>query len=1131
MRIVTGSLFVVSTLLVIGCGGHQVGTGSGTVQTGCNGSALAGDPTDAGACSPPAAPMQGCTTPMFTLQRGTNPQGKTDTFMEAEVSVAFDPRPDSQLVYAATIQVTTAPATNPPAPTGACIIQKRVRVYQSNNLGIDWQEMDGNDDLLTSQLAPDPDSGLTGFWGSDPDVAVGGDGTLYLTLLKEQGTPNCLATSVQALDPQATVQLWFAPPGGKLQPALPTPSGFRGVNPAVTALPSNENQGLDHPKVAASPTPGLVVVYHADGRGDPIVTLSRQGSAYAETNRFTLKDSKGNVMTRMFLAPAFDPDGDLYLAGNTGQAPTERSVARYHFQNGGWALKTAGTVPTIAKLAAEITLPTQLVSFANDSTPGLAVTKLGSATAPIVYVATKTNLVGDGGFAPDRQIEIAAANGNNLAVWTTPIVVPRPPGSFNGSHFPHLSVSGAADLLDLIAFDIELRPGAPQPANLKNVPLGDIAINTVLYRFDAARLFTPGTTAATWLLSGPTIVNQTAPVLSLLPGRHADTASDLFAGEYLGIATKGRSPVFGWPELRSGVANPTSSTIDLGLAAQPSTCGDPATSLSPDSVWQCDCSCNLGGGMTKNVTGKRCVSGTLTTAAQACPSVCAPIGCGGALTCSGKLAVSCGSRGTGQVVAGHSCSVADGIAPGGTAATLADFAATDGGGSTAVLTLGGVSSVSHLPGTVYVNASTSPPTAGASAEIAFLDLHPADVFLGGSINGFVRNIKVAEAMRVRGAFSDASHFSIPPGAIDLILSLQTQGPNEFDPLSDPFNVRLTNTTAASGQLNPASSTVSLDATGSDAAGNSVTMHFQGTIGARPPDSNGNGIIDPVDTCPGATFGPDRTPPQFTFVPASITTSTCGSVSIGQAQATDPCGVTITNDAPAHFSVGTTIVRWTAKDGAGNAAVAIQTVTVTLGDDPSCCPAGTHIIIGTSNNDNITGTAGADCILGRGGQDTINGLGGNDFISGGDGDDVINGGDGNDTIFGGSGQDQISGGAGNDNLNGGDGTDTINGDDGDDVINGGEGQDILNGGTGNDTIVGGIGDDTIHGGAGNDNLIGGPGNDHLFGDDGNDVLFGEDGDDQLDGGTGINTFSGGSGHNVCIDNGMTLAMCPQEENDD
>jgi len=117
-------------------------------------------------------------------------------------------------------------------------------------------------------------------------------------------------------------------------------------------------------------------------------------------------------------------------------------------------------------------------------------------------------------------------------------------------------------------------------------------------------------------------------------------------------------------------------------------------------------------------------------------------------------------------------------------------------------------------------------------------------------------------------------------------------------------------------------------------------------------------------CDGAA-GPDVTPPTFAFVPPDITTSNCGVVDIGTARAVDVCNsgaATITNNAPAKFPPGTTVVTWRATDAAGNVTTATQRVTLILGDDPACCPAGTNIIVGTSNNDTLTGTPGSDCIL-------------------------------------------------------------------------------------------------------------------------------------------------------------------------
>jgi hypothetical protein len=216
------------------------------------------------------------------------------------------------------------------------------------------------------------------------------------------------------------------------------------------------------------------------------------------------------------------------------------------------------------------------------------------------------------------------------------------------------------------------------------------------------------------------------------------------------------------------------------------------------------------------------------------------------------------------------------------------------------------------------------------------------------------------------------------------------------------------------------------------------------------------------------------PPVFTFVPPPFVGQTCGAENIGLATASSKCGVvTVTNDAPATYPVGRRTVTWTATSPSGAKTLATQQVVVFPGDNRNCCPAGSHVIVGTSNNDFLTGTAGVDCILGLGGQDTINGMGGDDIISGGDGDDVIHGGDGNDLISGGTGQDQVFGDAGNDTLSGDDGDDKVNGGDGDDILFGGQGQDTLTCGTGTNQAFGGTGDDTLNGGPGNDLLDGGP----------------------------------------------------------
>jgi Ca2+-binding RTX toxin-like protein len=122
-------------------------------------------------------------------------------------------------------------------------------------------------------------------------------------------------------------------------------------------------------------------------------------------------------------------------------------------------------------------------------------------------------------------------------------------------------------------------------------------------------------------------------------------------------------------------------------------------------------------------------------------------------------------------------------------------------------------------------------------------------------------------------------------------------------------------------------------------------------------------------------------------------------------------VTITNNAPTTFPLGETTVTWTATDSAGNAATATQKVMVILGEDPSCCPAGTNIIVGTAGNDDLIGTFGNDCILGLAGNDTLNGKKGNDYLSGGSGLDTLVTDNGIDYLVSGPGRDNLNAGLG------------------------------------------------------------------------------------------------------------------------
>lgn len=215
------------------------------------------------------------------------------------------------------------------------------------------------------------------------------------------------------------------------------------------------------------------------------------------------------------------------------------------------------------------------------------------------------------------------------------------------------------------------------------------------------------------------------------------------------------------------------------------------------------------------------------------------------------------------------------------------------------------------------------------------------------------------------------------------------------------------------------------------------------------------------------------PPVITSAPADLVVKQCAAPKIGVPSVIGLCGTpTITNDAPAVFPLGKTIVTWTARDAGGNFTTATQTVTAELGDDPSCCPQGTNVILGTSRDDRLTGTSGSDCILGRAGNDKIEGRGGDDYLSGGADHDTL--------------QDDA-------------------------------GNNYMTGAAGDDTLVDGPGSSLLIGGFGRDQLSSGLGTDRLFGSEDNDTLQSKGPNALLD---------GGGGSDVCIDSGpnATVTAC-------
>ncbi len=98
-----------------------------------------------------------------------------------------------------------------------------------------------------------------------------------------------------------------------------------------------------------------------------------------------------------------------------------------------------------------------------------------------------------------------------------------------------------------------------------------------------------------------------------------------------------------------------------------------------------------------------------------------------------------------------------------------------------------------------------------------------------------------------------------------------------------------------------------------------------------PDSDGDTILDRADNCrffPNPDQGHVTTP--VVTAPPDVTLASCLDTQIGIAFGADVCDatfVTIANNAPAQFEIGSNLVTWSGNDGKGRTGTANQTVTV------------------------------------------------------------------------------------------------------------------------------------------------------------------------------------------------------------
>lgn len=126
-------------------------------------------------------------------------------------------------------------------------------------------------------------------------------------------------------------------------------------------------------------------------------------------------------------------------------------------------------------------------------------------------------------------------------------------------------------------------------------------------------------------------------------------------------------------------------------------------------------------------------------------------------------------------------------------------------------------------------------------------------------------------------------------------------------------------------------------------GTTYTIYIKGTLPVGQCSAVTNGATVSSDNDPntsnnssGTITTPvlDQTAPVFSSCPANITVAVNNgcyamAVNLGTPTATDNCSaVNFSNNAPASFPLGSTVVTWTASDASGNTATCTQTVTVT-----------------------------------------------------------------------------------------------------------------------------------------------------------------------------------------------------------
>lgn len=282
------------------------------------------------------------------------------------------------------------------------------------------------------------------------------------------------------------------------------------------------------------------------------------------------------------------------------------------------------------------------------------------------------------------------------------------------------------------------------------------------------------------------------------------------------------------------------------------------------------------------------------------------------------------------------------------------------------------------------------------------------------------------------------------------------------------------------------------------------------------DSDNDDVPDSSDTC-RLVPNPEQQPflPGVTLTATNMTVSSClpQSLNVSLTRPTikvgcvNPSSVTLTaalvsvdgralstpltiDPTNVALPVGTSIVRWTGTDPAGNTGTVQQTIVVTQSETAAACCAGKTVIQGSNWPDIMLRPLGGQyCMLAQGSIDTLVGGPDPDNMFGGEGLDSITSGGVGSLVSGGTGPDVLTSLAGS----------TYGGADSDIIEMTGGG--VLYGNEGDDDIVSIVGDHRIYPGPGRDFVHAGLGNDHVYVYDACELSLLE----VLDGGLGNDTL--------------------------